>query len=150
LFTGLNKSKTINNKKGNSFKVNYMAKASYVRFATPAEVVEQIYTVLEKSRAGGKLTKGTNEVTKAIERAQAKLVIIAEDVQPPEVVMHLPVLCEEKKIPYAYAPTKQELGNAAGLSVGSAAIAILDEGEGKELLESIKLKLDEARGVKNG
>jgi len=69
-------------------------------------------------------------------------------VQPPEVVMHLPLLCEEKSIPYAFVPSKQELGNAAGLVVGTAAVAIIEEGEGN--IEGIKSKLEEVRGVKNG
>jgi len=127
-----------------------MAKANYVRFETPSDVVEKVFEVIEKSRAGGRLSKGTNEVTKAIERSQAKLVVIATDVQPPEVVMHLPLLCEEKKIPYAYVSSKQELGNAAGLAVGTAAVAVIEEGEGKDLLEDVRSKLEEARGVKNG
>jgi len=125
-----------------------MAKANYVRFEVPKDMVEEIFQLIEKSRAGGKLSKGTNEVTKAIERSQAKLVVIAEDVQPPEVVMHLPLLCEEKSIPYAFVPSKQELGNAAGLVVGTAAVAIIEEGEGN--IEGIKSKLEEVRGVKNG
>ena len=127
-----------------------MAKANYVRFETPSDVVEKVFEVIEKSRSGGRLSKGTNEVTKAIERSQAKLVVIATDVQPPEVVMHLPLLCEEKKIPYAYVSSKQELGKDASLVVGTAAVAVIEEGEGKDLLEDVRSKLEEARGVKNG
>jgi len=127
-----------------------MAKANYVRFETPSDVVEKIYEAIEKARASGRIVKGTNEVTKAIERGQAKFVAIAEDVQPPEVVMHLPLLCEEKKIDYGYVTSKQELGNSAGLMVGTASIAIAEEGEEKELLREIKEKIKEARGeVKN-
>ncbi|MDY6986077.1 MAG: 50S ribosomal protein L7Ae [Candidatus Thermoplasmatota archaeon] len=127
-----------------------MAKADYVRFEVPGELAEKVFQLIEKSRAGGKLSKGTNEVTKAIERSQARLVVIAEDVQPPEVVMHLPLLCEEKKLPYAYVPSKQELGNAAGLVVGTATVAVIEEGEGKDLLEEIVSDIDGIRGVKNG
>jgi len=137
-------------KKGNSVEVKNMAKANYVRFETPSDVVEKIYEAIEKARASGRIVKGTNEVTKAIERGQAKFVAIAEDVQPPEVVMHLPLLCEEKKIDYGYVTSKQELGNSAGLMVGTASIAIAEEGEEKELLREIKEKIKEARGeVKN-
>ena len=49
-------------------------------------------------------------MTKAIERGNAKFVVIAEDVNPKEVVMHLPVLCDEKQVPYSYVATKKELG----------------------------------------
>ena len=105
----------------------------------PEELVEKVLQILEKARTTGKIRKGTNETTKAVERGKAKLVIIAEDVDPPEIVMHLPVLCEEKNIPYVYVPSKKELGAAAGLQVSAASAAIIDAGEArKELDELIK------------
>ena len=57
-----------------------------------------VYTIIEKVKKTGKLEKGTNEVTKAIERGTAKLIVYASDVDPKEIVQHLPVLCKEKKI----------------------------------------------------
>lgn len=98
-----------------------MAKA-YVKFQTPDDVREKALEVAQQNRQG--LRKGTNEVTKAIERNEAKLVIIAEDVDPEEIVMHLPMLCEEKRIVFAYVKDKKALGEAAGLSVPTAAVAI--------------------------
>ena len=55
-----------------------------------------IYSIIEKARKTGKVEKGTNEVTKAIERGTAKLVAYAADVEPKEVVQHIPLLCKEK------------------------------------------------------
>jgi large subunit ribosomal protein L7Ae len=98
-----------------------MAK-SYVKYETPQDVQK---TALEAVQAGrGGLRKGTNEATKAIERGEAKLVVIAEDVDPEEIVMHLPVLCTEKRIPFTYVKDKKSLGEAAGLHVGTAAVAV--------------------------
>ena len=57
-----------------------------------------IYQIIEKARKTGKIEKGTNEVTKAIERGTAKLVVYATDVEPKEIVQHIPMLCKEKKI----------------------------------------------------
>ncbi len=118
-----------------------MSKPFYVRFETPPEVAEKAYEVLRKAReTGGKIKKGTNETTKAVERGLAKLVLIAEDVDPPEIVAHLPLLCEEKKIPYLYVPSKKKLGEAAGIEVAAASAAILDPGEARaELDELIKI-----------
>jgi large subunit ribosomal protein L7Ae len=88
------------------------------------------------------LRKGTNEATKAIERKHAVLVVIAEDVEPAEIVAHLPALCDEKGVPYIYVPSKRELGAAAGIDVPSAAIAIAEPGEAsstvKDIIERIK------------
>src|SRR3970282_2403977 len=96
-----------------------MTKPMYVRFETPKELVEKTYQAIELARDSGKLRKGTNEVTKVVERGDAQFVIMAEDVQPEEILAHMPLLCEEKGVPYAYVPSKQELGGAAGLGKGS-------------------------------
>ncbi len=98
-----------------------MAK-SYVKYETPDKVRTKALEAVEAAKGG--LRKGTNEATKAIERGEAKLVVIAEDVDPEEIVMHLPMLCTEKRIPFVYVKDKKSLGTAAGLHVGTAAIAI--------------------------
>ncbi|NJE10631.1 50S ribosomal protein L7Ae [Thermococcus sp. MAR1] len=120
-----------------------MAKPSYVKFEVPAELAEKALEAVELARDTGRIRKGTNETTKAVERGQAKLVIIAEDVDPEEIVAHLPPLCEEKEIPYIYVPSKKELGAAAGIEVPSASVAIVEPGKGRELVEDIAMKVRE-------
>jgi len=83
-----------------------------------------------------KVRKGTNETTKAVERGLAKLVVLATDVQPPEVVAHLPLLCEERKVPYVFVSSKQKIGEAAGLEVSAAAACVVETQE-KDLLAEI-------------
>ncbi|MFH1971969.1 MAG: ribosomal L7Ae/L30e/S12e/Gadd45 family protein [archaeon] len=92
---------------------------------------EKVYEIVELVKTSGKLKKGTNEVTKAIEKGVAKFVAYASDVNPKEVIMHLSPLCKEKGIPCFEVPSKTELGTAAGLPVGTSAIAVLQEGEAK-------------------
>jgi len=101
------------------------------------EKIEQIYEAVELAKATGKIKKGTNEVTKIIERGQAKLVAFASDVNPPEVVMHLPMLCEEKTVPCFKVGTKEELGAAAGIDVSTTAVVIVEPGEAKDILKKI-------------
>ncbi len=120
-----------------------MAKPSYVRFEVPAELSEKALEAVEIARDTGRIRKGTNETTKAVERGQAKLVVIAEDVDPEEIVAHLPPLCEEKRVPYVYVPSKRELGAAAGLEVSAASIAITEPGKARELVEEIAMKVGE-------
>ncbi len=115
-----------------------MSKPPYVRFEVPPEVAEKAYEAVKKAReTGGKVRKGVNETTKAVERGLAKLVLIAEDVDPPEVVMHLPLLCEEKKVPYLYVPSKKKLGEMAGIEVQASSVAIVDPGEAKDLVDEL-------------
>jgi len=118
-----------------------MAKSLFVRFEMPKDLVNKTYEIIEIARDSGKVRKGANEVTKLIERAQAKFVVMAEDVQPEEILAHVPMLCEEKNIPYAYVPSKQELGTAAGLTVPTAAVAVTEYGKSKIIIESIVKKL---------
>jgi len=106
-----------------------MAKPYYVKFDMPENLVSPIYESLRVAVETGKVKRGTNEATKAIERGVSKLIIIAEDVEPPEVVAHLPIICEEQGADYAFVPSKQELGKALGIEVTSAAAAILDSGD---------------------
>jgi len=95
---------------------------------------EKAYEAIEVARTTGKIKKGTNEVTKSIERGTAKLVVYAKDVTPPEIVMHIPMICKEKNVLCVEVPSKEELGAAAGLQVATSAVAIVDAGEAKAML----------------
>jgi len=123
-----------------------VAKPYYVKFQVPEDLVSPIYEALRVAHQSGKVKKGTNEVTKAIERGISKLVIIAEDVEPPEVVAHLPILCEERGAAYAFVPSRQELGKALGIDVTSAAAAILDAGDAQHIVDQIIASLSQLKG----
>ena len=123
-----------------------MAKSFYVSFETPEDLVNPIYEAVRESARSGKAKKGTNEVTKAVERTTAKLVVIAEDVDPPEVVAHLPLICDEHHTQYAFVPSQQELGKALGLETKSAAAAIIDPGDAKHIIEQVIDSLTTVRG----
>jgi len=117
------------------------------------ELIEKVYEAIETAKATGKLKKGTNEVTKVIEKQEAKLVVTAKDVTPPEITMHIPLLCEEKGIPCVQVPSKEELGAAAGIEKPTASVAIVQEGEAKSLIkqiaESTKKKLSNPKDSKS-
>ncbi len=114
-----------------------MATLPFETFELPDEYLEAAYEALKYALEVKGLKRGTNETTKAVERGQAKLVYIALDVDPPEIVAHLPLLCKERKVPYIFVPSKQELGKRAGLEVAAASVAIVDPGEGSKLVEEI-------------
>ncbi|MDI6691596.1 MAG: 50S ribosomal protein L7Ae [Candidatus Bathyarchaeota archaeon] len=126
-----------------------MSKPFYVKFEVPKEIADAAYEALQIAAKTGTVRKGTNETTKAIERAQAKLVVIAEDVDPPEVVAHLPLLCEERKIPYIFVPTKEKIGNAIGIDVPAASACIIKEGDAAGLVKEIITRIETLkRGAK--
>jgi len=99
-----------------------------------------IYETIEKARKTGKIDKGVNEVTKAIERNVTKLVIIAKDVEPKEIVQHIPILCKEKGIKCEEADSKEKLGIAAGINVPCSAVAVIEVVEPVEKKKAAKKK----------
>ena len=102
------------------------------------QVMEKVYEAIEVAKKTGKIRKGSNEATKAVERGNAKLVVVAKDVTPPEVIMHIPLLAKEKGVPCITVNSKEELGAAAGISVETAAVAIIEEGDAKKVIAEIK------------
>jgi large subunit ribosomal protein L7Ae len=122
-----------------------MSKPFYVKFEAPKEIVDAAYEALSISSKTGVVRKGTNEATKAVERAQAKLVVIAEDVDPPEVIAHLPLLSDERKIPYVFVPSKDKLGSAVGIDVPCASACIVKEGEATGLVKEIITRLEQVK-----
>jgi large subunit ribosomal protein L7Ae len=126
--------------------MRYVMAVGSGRFEVPDEIQNKALEALEIARDTGKIKKGSNEATKAIERGIALLVLIGSDVQPEEVVMHLPALCEEKKVPYLFVKRQNDIGAASGLDVGSAAAAIVKPGKAKEIIDDIAKKVAELKG----
>ena len=106
-------------------------------FEAPKELLDKVYEAIEVAKATGKIRKGTNEATKFVEKGTAKLVVIAKDVNPPEITMHIPLIADEKGVPCVQVPSKEELGAAAGLDVPTGSVAIIQEGEAKQLIKEI-------------
>ena len=107
----------------------------------PKDIIAKAYEAVEIAKKTGKIKKGTNETTKAIELGTANLVLVAKDVNTPEIIMHMTPWCKEKNAPLVEVPSKEELGAAAGLSVPTGAIAIIAEGDAKDLIKEIAMKL---------
>jgi len=110
----------------------------------PRDIQNKAYEAIELAKKTGKIKKGVNETTKAIEKNYAKMVVAASNVDPKEVIMHLKPLCEEKKVLYVEISSKEELGAAAGLNVATSAVAIIKEGDSKNLIDELQ------KALKNG
>ena len=115
----------------------------YVDYDVPSDLQDRALESLEVARDTGRIKKGTNETTKAVERGNASLVFVAEDVSPEEIVMHLPELADEKGISCVFVDTQDDIGHACGLDVGSAAAAITDAGEAESDVEDIATKIED-------
>lgn len=103
----------------------------------------KVLEAVELARSTGKISKGSNEATKAIEKGKAKLVVYAADVSPKEIVMHFKLLCKDKGVPCAEVAKKEDLGAAAGIPVSTSAVAIVKEGDAKAIIESLAKQAEE-------
>ena len=101
--------------------------------------MEDVLQAIEVARATGKIRKGVNEVTKAVERGKATLVAIASDVSPKELIMHIKPLCDEKGVQCVEdVASKEELGAAAGIARPTVAVAITQAGDAKNIIKDVK------------
>ena len=123
-------------------------KENYVKFDTSEDLANTVYDALRIAKQTGSVKKGTDEAAEAIERGTSKLIVIAEDVEPPEVVAHLPILCEEQGAAYAFVPSKQELGQSLGIDITSAAAAILDAGDAQHIVDQVVATIAKIKGGK--
>ena len=125
-----------------------MSKPFFVTHEQPEGLENDSLSLLENvSIDPSSIRKGTNETTKSIERSEALLVFIALDVDPPEIVAHIPLLCKDKKIPYLYVTTKEVLGNACNLGVKTASCSIINEGESKAKIDNLAARIKELAGI---
>jgi len=122
-----------------------MPKPSFVEWEPTEELQKKALEALEIAKDTGRIKKGINEATKSIERGIARLVLVAEDVEPQEVIMYLPGLCDDKKAPYIFVRSKTDLGNAAGIERPTAAVAIIVDGKAKELVDDLVEKINGLR-----
>jgi len=114
-------------------------------YEPPRDLVESAYETLKTASETGKTKRGTNEATKAIERGIAKLVFIAEDTDPIEIVLHIPLLCKDRDVPYIVVPEKKLLGSYVGLQVSTAAVCIIDPGRAEKELEAVVQRIKALR-----
>ena len=79
--------------------------------------------------------------TKTLNRGKAELIILAADTTPLAILLHLPLLCEDKAVPYVYVPSKIALGRACGVSRSVIAASVITN-EASDLMSQIRTLKD--------
>ena len=115
----------------------------HITFETPKDIQEQVYELVKAigKDGRGKIKKGANEVTKAAERGIASMIVMAENVNPGELLAHVPMICKEKGIPFIYVEDQGYLADSAGMTAGTrtAAVAVLDvDKEAQDIFNEVK------------
>ncbi|CDP10396.1 unnamed protein product [Coffea canephora] len=83
------------------------------------------------------LKKGANEATKTLNRGMSEFIVLAADTEPLEILLHLPLLAEDKNVPYVFVPSKQALGRACGVTRPVIACSVTSN-EGSQLKTQIQ------------
>ncbi|PCH37870.1 NHP2/L7aE family protein [Wolfiporia cocos MD-104 SS10] len=108
------------------------------------ELNNQILDLVERASQFKQLKKGANEATKTLNRGIAEIIILTADTEPLEILLHLPLLCEEKNVQYVFVASKAALGRACGVSRPVIAASVTTN-ENKELssqIQTIKRAID--------
>ena len=120
----------------------------HVQYETPEDLANKIYDMIDLNK-NGRVKKGSNEVTKSAERGTAQFIILAEDVNPPELLAHIPLICEEKDIPYGYVPSQEFLAKGVGLAKGASAASVAVMEITKSAQEKFHEVVEEIKALKN-
>jgi len=105
---------------------------------------DRILDLVERASQFKQLKKGANEATKTLNRGIAEIIILTADTEPLEILLHLPLLCEEKNVQYVFVASKAALGRACGVSRPVIAASVTTN-ENKELssqIQTIKRDID--------
>eukprot|EP00690_Seculamonas_sp_ecuadoriensis_P001616 EC815076.1.p1 GENE.EC815076.1~~EC815076.1.p1 ORF type:complete len:128 (+),score=56.83 EC815076.1:39-422(+) len=91
----------------------------------PPKLTTQILELVQQCNNYRQIKKGANEATKTLNRGIAEVIVLAADTEPLEILLHLPLLCEDKNVPYVFVPHKAALGRACGVSRPVIAASII-------------------------
>ena len=108
---------------------NYEARLPAVlTFAQPLaskKLNKKVLKTVKKASKAKNVKRGVKEVVKALRKGEKGLVVIAGDISPPDVISHLPVLCEDQTVPYVFVPSKQDLGSAGATKRPTSVVFIV-------------------------
>lgn len=111
---------------------NYEKRMSAVLpFAHPLaskKLNKKVLKTVKKASKAKHVKRGVKEVVKALRKGEKGLVIIAGDISPPDVISHIPVLCEDNSVPYLFIPSKEDLGSAGATKRPTSCVMIVPGG----------------------
>ncbi|KAJ7047063.1 snRNP subunit [Mycena alexandri] len=109
-----------------------------------AELTNSILELVQQAGQYKQLKKGANEATKTLNRGIAEFIVLTADTEPLEILLHLPLLCEEKNVPYIFVQSKAALGRACGVTrpVIAASVTTSESKELSSQIQTVKLAIE--------
>ena len=110
-----------------------------------AKLTVTILDLVQQAANYKQLKKGANEATKTLNRGISEFVVLAADAEPLEILLHLPLLCEDKNVPYVFVPSKVALGRACGVSrpVISCSVTSNEASQLKDQIQTMKDSIEQ-------
>ncbi|EGZ27376.1 hypothetical protein PHYSODRAFT_284090 [Phytophthora sojae] len=110
-----------------------------------AKLTVSILDLVQQATNYKQIKKGANEATKTLNRGISEFIVMAADTEPLEILLHLPLLCEDKNVPYVFVPSKVALGRACGVSrpVISASITSNDASQLGPQIQSMREQIEQ-------
>ncbi|XP_074648383.1 NHP2-like protein 1 [Tubulanus polymorphus] len=103
-----------------------------------------IINIITQAANYKQIKKGANEATKSLNRGNAEFIVMAADAEPLEILLHLPLLCEDKNVPYVFIKSKTALGRACGVkrSVIACSVTIHEGSQLKPQIQEIQKSIE--------
>lgn len=106
------------------------------------KLTKRLFKLLKKSASQkNKLYRGLRNVQTRIRKGGTGLCVFAGDVTPIEIYCHLPIVCEDKNIPYCFVPSKKDIATALGAKRPCIVALISQDEEYKELYDKCYTKV---------
>jgi len=105
------------------------------------DLLKEVLDIVQQASNQKQLRKGANEATKTLNRGKSELIVMAGDALPIEILLNLPLLCEDKNVPYVFVPSKVALGRACGVSRAVIACSIVKQ-DGSSIAKQIQAVKD--------
>uniref|UniRef100_A0A6M2E4J0 Putative 60s ribosomal protein n=1 Tax=Amblyomma tuberculatum TaxID=48802 RepID=A0A6M2E4J0_9ACAR len=110
------------------------------------ELTAKILNIVQQATNYKQMRKGANEATKALNRGLAEIIVMAADATPLEILLHLPLLCEDKNVPYVFVRSKHALGRACGVSrpVIACSVTVNEGSQLKPQIQTLQQEIEKA------
>lgn len=120
---------------------SYEEKIKYVSaIANPLaskKSTKRVHKLVKKATKAKVVRRGVKEVVKALRKGEKGFCIIAGDISPIDVISHLPIMCEDRQVPYLYVPSKQDLGAAAATKRPTSCVLIPQKKDFEDLYDKL-------------
>lgn len=105
------------------------------------KLTKKLFKVVKQAMEKKKLHRGLKNVEKAIRKGGTGLCILAGDVTPIDIYCHIPIVCEDRNIPYCFVPSKRNIAASIGAKRPCIIAMVIEDQDYKELFDKCVKKV---------